>query len=1136
MAFQIDYFYRWNERIVQTAEPLTGDGAISDIISVNLAPNRLLVSDPSGKIITSSLVTASEAATLAGIDTDVTIQDQLDSKQGALTFGDVTESTSSVLTLNGNTGAIIGSGLSIQVKLAGAGQSGYLSSADWTTFNNKLSGSLANGYILIGDGSAQAVNLGSLGDISASVAGGLAIKNSTISNAHIVSNAAITRTKLATGNNYRILANNGTGIIGENAALTPAFALISDGNGQLAVSTTTALRLSYLSTATSDLQVQINTLITGKATHALVQAPTAAEDGYAITWNDASQMYKLSDPVVQGIPVAGTLNQVLMKYSGLDYEASWTSILTSHITDISVSAADINLLLGLDSFGVTTTNFEHLSGTSSNIQTQLGNKLSNSLAQDAIFVGNASNVASQLAAGTNGQVLQLVGTTPQWQTIAGTGTVTSIDVAGGTTGLTFSGGPISTSGTITMAGTLIAVNGGTGFASYTVGDLLYADTTTTFTKLVATSDGYVLTLASGVPVWAAGSGAVADGDYTDITVSSTGSVWTVDVDVNKAWTGTHSFIDNAWTLLDNVDPTKILSFQLSGITAGNTRTLTIPDASGTIALVGAGAALSKTDDTNVTLALGGGPTTALLSATSITVGWSGQLAVTRGGLGLATVAQGDIFYSDASNSIVALAKNTTATRYLSNTGASNNPAWAQVDLTNGVTGALPIANGGTGSATNTIFWRAADGVTLTGANTVTATGTNSVTFNYATLGANTGFLLNSNSTDAASNTQTLFKVTQTGANVTTTQTTHGGYFSNTKTGTLSTNIAAYFEASGAASNNYAIKTGTGSVLIGNASADTLGATTTRFDIRGTGTTTGITFRTASSANTARFTVTDAGGVSITSASGTTSLTISATAQRAIFITGSVNSTAIVMDSSTSRAMDGEFNSAGTAAQAIYHGRVNAGAGTSIYWQSVNMNPNTITSAGSKVTNVFMSKPGDGSVAIVMGLESFAVFTNTATPDIVTGYEWTNMNGGLSSALVRMRLYGDMLAIGSDFTPTHCLHIKPSAANRNLLLVEEDGGSNAYEIIEDSAVIKQAWFGSAPVAKATALTVALTQITHTAPGTPDYAIQDLIQGADITAGWGFATKDEGNTLLSVVKNLQVRLDQAEAKLQAYGLLT
>lgn len=45
------------------------------------------------------------------------------------------------------------------------------------------------------------------------------------------------------------------------------------------------------------------------------------------------------------------------------------------------------------------------------------------------------------------------------------------------------------------------------------------------------------------------------------------------------------------------------------------------------------AALTKTDDTNITLALGGTPATALLRATSLTLGWTGTLATSRGGLG-----------------------------------------------------------------------------------------------------------------------------------------------------------------------------------------------------------------------------------------------------------------------------------------------------------------------------------------------------------------------------------------------------------------------------------------------------------------------------------------------------------------------
>lgn len=74
----------------------------------------------------------------------------------------------------------------------------------------------------------------------------------------------------------------------------------------------------------------------------------------------------------------------------------------------------------------------------------------------------------------------------------GSGTVTSVDVSGGTTGLTTSGGPITTSGTITLAGDLNATHGGTGFASYAVGDILYADTTTTLAKLADVATGNAL--------------------------------------------------------------------------------------------------------------------------------------------------------------------------------------------------------------------------------------------------------------------------------------------------------------------------------------------------------------------------------------------------------------------------------------------------------------------------------------------------------------------------------------------------------------------------------------------------------------------------------------------------------------------
>ena len=73
--------------------------------------------------------------------------------------------------------------------------------------------------------------------------------------------------------------------------------------------------------------------------------------------------------------------------------------------------------------------------------------------------------------------------------------------SGGTTGLTTSGGPVTGSGTITLAGTLISVNGGTGISSYAVGDLLFANTTTTLDKLTVGANGYLLASNGTAPAY-----------------------------------------------------------------------------------------------------------------------------------------------------------------------------------------------------------------------------------------------------------------------------------------------------------------------------------------------------------------------------------------------------------------------------------------------------------------------------------------------------------------------------------------------------------------------------------------------------------------------------------------------------------
>jgi hypothetical protein len=124
-----------------------------------------------------------------------------------------------------------------------------------------------------------------------------------------------------------------------------------------------------------------------------------------------------------------------------------------------------------------------------------------------ILYANGTTSLAKLAAGTNGYVLTMVGGVPAWA--ASTGGVTSFQTS--LSGLTPS---TSTTGAVTLAGTLGATSGGTGQSTYATGDILYASASNTLSKLTAGTNGYVLTLAGGVPSWAAAA-AGATGGGTD---------------------------------------------------------------------------------------------------------------------------------------------------------------------------------------------------------------------------------------------------------------------------------------------------------------------------------------------------------------------------------------------------------------------------------------------------------------------------------------------------------------------------------------------------------------------------------------------------------------------------------------------
>lgn len=124
-------------------------------------------------------------------------------------------------------------------------------------------------------------------------------------------------------------------------------------------------------------------------------------------------------------------------------------------------------------------------------------------------------------------------------------------------------------------------------------------------------------------------------------------------------------------------------------------------------------ALTRTNDTNVTLTLGGSPTVALLAATSLTLGWTGTLAATRGGTGFGSYAVGDLLYADTTTTLAKLA-DVSAGSYLRSGGVTTAPVWSTLKLPNAATtGDLLYA-----SAANTLIVRAigssADVLTVTG--------------------------------------------------------------------------------------------------------------------------------------------------------------------------------------------------------------------------------------------------------------------------------------------------------------------------------------------------------------------------------------------------------------------------------------
>lgn len=161
----------------------------------------------------------------------------------------------------------------------------------------------------------------------------------------------------------------------------------------------------------------------------------------------------------------------------------------------------------------------------------------------------------------------------------GGGTVTSVDGSGGSTGLTLTGGAITTSGTLTLGGLLATGSGGTGLTSFTAGDILYASNSTTLAKLAIGTAGQVLKVNSGLPSWQADSN--SGGTVTSIT--------------NAADTGTGTAITTSGTFTYAGGTNISTSVSGTTVTINTSATTNV----GTVTSVTAGSGMTQTGTSTV---------------------------------------------------------------------------------------------------------------------------------------------------------------------------------------------------------------------------------------------------------------------------------------------------------------------------------------------------------------------------------------------------------------------------------------------------------------------------------------------------------------------------------------------------------
>jgi hypothetical protein len=138
---------------------------------------------------------------------------------------------------------------------------------------------------------------------------------------------------------------------------------------------------------------------------------------------------------------------------------------------------------------------------------------------------------------------------------------------------------------------------------------------------------------------------------------------------------------------DNANAVQVIAWKITPTSAGGTGLTSYT--AGDMVYYASGTALSK-------LAIG--TTDYVMTSSGSAPQWSASLKAIAGGTGQTSYAVGDLLYANTTTTLAKLADVATGNALISG-GVSTAPSWGKIGLTTHVSGTLPVANGGTGTAT-----------------------------------------------------------------------------------------------------------------------------------------------------------------------------------------------------------------------------------------------------------------------------------------------------------------------------------------------------------------------------------------------------------------------------------------------------